>query len=127
MTLAASALAVLVVDDSRSARLVATRTLEKMGCRVVTAESGGAALQMLEQDQDISIVVTDMVMPAMSGVSLMQLVRQNYSTRGIRLIALTVEQDPASIETFLASGACAVLQKPLRASEFERVIRETVH
>ena len=71
-----SRLSVLVVDDDG---LVLTSTcllLEDLGHRVIAATSGAQALKMLEGDQAIDLVITDMAMPQMSGAQLADAIRR---------------------------------------------------
>jgi two-component system, cell cycle response regulator CpdR len=58
---------VLVVDDDQDVLEVVAAMLEDLGCNVVTAESGRAALDLLEQNRRIEILITDINMPGMDG------------------------------------------------------------
>ena len=58
---------VLVVDDDPNVLEVVAAMLDDLGCDVVTAESGRAALDLLEQNQQIAILITDINMPGMDG------------------------------------------------------------
>lgn len=58
---------VLVVDDDPDVLEVVATMLEDLGCDVVTASSGSAALDMLEQNPRITILITDINMPGMDG------------------------------------------------------------
>jgi two-component system cell cycle response regulator CpdR len=58
---------VLVVDDDSDVLEVVAAMLEDLGCNVVTAESGWAALNLMEQNQRIAILITDINMPGMDG------------------------------------------------------------
>jgi CheY-like chemotaxis protein len=59
---------VLVVDDEAVVRHALRRVLERDGMTVLEAESGGAALRLLADDADVDVVVSDVLMPEMSGV-----------------------------------------------------------
>lgn len=61
---------VLVVDDVGYSRHYHTRLLQKFGFKSLAAESGAQALQVLEEDPTIGIVLTDLIMPEMDGVEL---------------------------------------------------------
>ncbi|WP_314955898.1 response regulator [Bradyrhizobium cosmicum] len=58
---------VLVVDDDPGVLDVLVGMLEELGCTVVSAQSGPAALDQLRQNQEISILITDINMPGMDG------------------------------------------------------------
>jgi|GEM_PF-777563 len=66
---------VLVVDDDASIRLVLHRLLTSHGYRVSVAEDGHQALDLLDRHDDVAIVLTDLMMPRMSGEELLQVLR----------------------------------------------------
>ena len=66
---------VLVVDDDQSLRRVMEMELEEIGCEVLSAASGQEALDILST-QVISVVLTDLKMPAMSGLDLLRRIRK---------------------------------------------------
>ena len=64
---------VLVVDDEAAIRLSAQQTLESFGYRVLTADGGAEALALFEaHKQEIDVVLTDMMMPGMDGLAIIQ-------------------------------------------------------
>ena len=109
---------VLVIDDEAAIRQVIRRTLEAFGYRVVTAEGGTEALSIYVQRQaEIGAVITDMMMPAMSGVATINaLLQVNASARIIVLTGLATE---AQKEAAMAAGASEFLAKPF---SIERLI-----
>jgi len=84
---------VLVVDDDAAVQLLAQRVLQAAGCRVVTASSGMAALQLLRAGSTpggpapMDLVLTDLVMPGMSGQDLAAAVAEGWP--GLPLVAMT--------------------------------------
>ncbi|MEO0345805.1 MAG: ATP-binding protein [Pseudomonadota bacterium] len=67
---------VLVVDDEPNVRDVVTKTLENLGCRVIAADSGAAALE-LAATRAFDVVLTDIIMPGMSGIELVETLRRD--------------------------------------------------
>ena len=67
---------VLVVDDDAAVLEVMSGMLEDLGCRTVTASSGTEALEHLAKDSQISVLITDINMPAMDGNELAELARR---------------------------------------------------
>jgi two-component system, cell cycle sensor histidine kinase and response regulator CckA len=102
---------VLVIDDEAAIRQVIRRTLEAFGYRVVTAEGGPEALSIYVQRQaEIGAVITDLMMPAMSGVATINaLVQVNAYVRIIVLTGLATE---AQKKAAMAAGASEFLAKP---------------
>jgi CheY-like chemotaxis protein len=102
---------VLVIDDEAAIRQVIRRTLEAFGYRVVTAEGGPEALSIYVQRQaEIGAVITDLMMPAMSGVATINALLQVNAY--VRIIALTGLATEAQKEAAMAAGASEFLAKP---------------
>jgi signal transduction histidine kinase/ActR/RegA family two-component response regulator len=68
---------VLVVDDDPEVRWIIAQYLQEMGCVVTEAESGRAALAILEQNTPCDLMVTDLVMPGLSGLDTLRLARRD--------------------------------------------------
>ncbi len=79
---------VLVVDDEESIRKLACRILEKNGYRTLEAEHGQAALAVLKSETTpVSVLLTDMLMPVMDGITLIRTLRESGSK--IKMIAMS--------------------------------------
>lgn len=116
---------VLVVDDEKIMRTVAKTILEECGYRVLLAEDGEEGLRLFQQfRQDVSIVLMDMVMPKMDGVSTCrEILKIAPDTRIV--LASGFKQDER-IETALNLGAMAFLQKPYTMDRLSRIISQTL-
>jgi CheY-like chemotaxis protein len=112
---------VLVIDDEAAIRQVIRRTLEAFGYRVVTAEDGPEALSIYVQRQaEIAAVITDMMMPAMSGVATINaLLHVNANVRIIVLSGLATE---AQKEAAMAAGASEFLAKPFTIEKLMKTL-----
>src|SRR6266478_297964 len=73
----ASGAHILVVDDDTDVRWIVAQDLQEMGCIVTEAESGRAALAILERNKPCDLMVTDLVMPGLSGLDTLRLARCN--------------------------------------------------
>jgi DNA-binding NtrC family response regulator len=79
---------VLVVDDDATVRRVLSLTLESAGFRVLTADDGRHALAVLASARDVvDLILTDVVMPEMSGVTLAQQVFAQDATARVCLMS----------------------------------------
>ncbi|WP_128926931.1 response regulator [Bradyrhizobium guangxiense] len=67
---------VLVVDDDLAVLDVIVGMLEDLGCQVISAQNGQDALDRLKQNQDISVLITDINMPGMDGHELAELAKR---------------------------------------------------
>lgn len=106
---------VLLVEDDRSVRRYLEVTLQRSGYRVVTAEDGLEAMK-LALSTDIDVVVTDAIMPHLSGQELARFLRSNSKVSGLPIILLTGQENKE------AAGASenlidAFLYKPVKATE----------
>ena len=113
-----SGTAILVVDDEGAVRRFALRVLEREGYRVVEARDGIEAFELIRQGHEFDAVVSDIVMPRMNGVELMQ------------ALSTTSPELPVILMSGYATGAlaelginapCAILPKPFPA---ERLLQE---
>jgi DNA-binding response OmpR family regulator len=116
---------ILLVDDDRSVRTFTTRVLRRAGFRVVTADSGDAALAVFEQHADqVELVVTDVVMPGMTGASLSGRLRERKP--GLRVLFVSgYPADLATGERLVPYGA-ALLAKPFTGAELVARVREVL-
>lgn len=106
----------LIVDDDLSYRLFMRQVLELAGFAVVVESSGRSALRRLEE-QPVAVLVTDLVMPEIEGLELIELVKRGFPD--IRIIAVSgssPEGGKAYLRMAELVGAHAALQKPFSGS-----------
>lgn len=116
---------VLLVEDEDAVRKVAKRALESHGYHVVEAASGADALRLMAQsDLQVDIVVSDVVMPGMSGRQLAEHVRA--SRPDIRLLFMSGYTDDAIVRHGIVKANEAFLQKPFSPSALARKVREVL-
>lgn len=113
---------VLVVDDSRAHRRLMTRTLERWGYAAVEAESGERALEIC-RSQDIGLVVSDWMMPGISGVEFCRAYREMFRDRPGYIILLTAQTEREVLAEGLESGADDFLSKPVSSIELHARLR----
>jgi two-component system cell cycle response regulator DivK len=100
---------VMVVDDDRDARTIYRDYLRAMGCRVVTARDGAAALARVAHCKP-DLIVMDLVMPRVDGWTAARRLRELPRTRHVPIIALTAM--PTSRNSARRAGCDAFLAKP---------------
>jgi chemotaxis protein histidine kinase CheA/ActR/RegA family two-component response regulator len=104
---------VLVVDDSRSIREVASAILSQAGFAVETCVDGWDAWELL-QDRPFDLLVTDLEMPRIDGHELIAKVRGSAALEQLPIAVLTSRTSDATRDRVLTGGADAFVPKPLR-------------
>jgi len=116
---------ILIVDDEQAIRDILAEALRLMGHHVETAGDGLEAVQKIEQE-DFSIVITDMMMPRMDGMELIEYLVNNR--KGIDIIAITGHTMSYQYTDVIAAGAADFIAKPFTINELEaklkRIFRE---
>lgn len=117
---------VLVVEDYPLNAEVTKEMLELMGCVVDIAESGKAALDLLEEN-DYHLILMDIQMPNMDGLATAREIRKLPGKKGqIPIVALTANALHGDKEKYLAGGMDDFISKPLKSSDIERVLAKYV-
>ena len=101
---------VLLVDDELSFLDIVTKRLSKRNIQVRTASSGEDALQMLENDSSIEIVILDVKMPGMDGLETLSEIKKNHDY--VEVIILTGHASVESAIEGMRLGAIDYLMKP---------------
>ena len=107
---------ILIAEDNRVNQRMLTFTLRQSGHTVVTAFHGVEALEQLAQHQ-VDLVIADIDMPEMDGVTLVKHVRADQRYAALPVIVLTASGEDEDYETARAAGADDVLTKPASSSE----------
>ena len=120
MPLAVTCLA-LVVDDDRDVREVTSAKLREMGLRVIDTGTGVAALDLLERNPEVGLLVADFAMPGMSGAEVAM--RARLRRPGLPVIFVTGYADQSALAEV---PDAVVVQKPYRQDELERQVAALV-
>jgi len=107
----------IVIDDSKSMRMILKRIMGNLGYEVMEAEHGQDALDKLETAIDSlpDVALIDWNMPVMDGLSFVQRVRTDNRFRPITLMMVTTESEQSQIVRALAAGAHEYVIKPFTA------------
>lgn len=109
---------ILLVEDALETRYILSMTLQKYGYEVITADNGKTAWEILQQQTDIQLVLSDWMMPIMDGIQLCQAIRnkQNWHSY-IYFILLTANCDEDAVIQGMEAGADDFLLKPVNLDE----------
>jgi CheY-like chemotaxis protein len=113
---------ILFVDDDPIIHRLVTKYLK--GWDVTSVFSGQEALEFLEK-RNFVIVVTDLRMPGMDGLELLNRIKTKYNNR-VQVIVITVSDDLEDLVGALDGGASDFLLKPLKKEILMEVLRHTV-
>ena len=113
---------VLVVDDDQTSLKIITKLLDAAGHRVLTAKDGKEALTSLAEPLP-DLIVSDWMMPEMSGLELCREVKSNDKTSWIYFILLTAKSETQNIVEGLDGGADEYLVKPFDHKELVARVR----
>jgi two-component system, chemotaxis family, chemotaxis protein CheY len=103
---------ILIVDDSSSLRTVVKIALQRAGYEVVEACDGADGLVKINQLSKVHLIVSDVNMPNMDGISFVQAVKQHPRHKFAPVIMLTTEDQAAKKDQGRAAGAKAWIVKP---------------
>jgi CheY-like chemotaxis protein len=113
----------LVVDDSKSARVILSRMLEKYDIEVDMAESAEQAIEYLKHERPDAIFM-DHLMPGMDGLQAVQAIKSNPQTAMIPIMMYTSQEGELYVGQARALGAMGVLPKQVRPVDVSKVLYE---
>ena len=103
----------VVVDDSKSVRLILSKTLGELGWKVEQAGDGRAALSLLDsQPSPAKLVLIDWNMPEMNGLELVREIRLRNRMSASKLMMVTTETEFDQMKSALDAGADEYVMKP---------------
>ena len=116
---------IMTVDDSASVRMMVAFTLKESGYNVIEAVNGIDALEKLESS-DISLIIADINMPEMDGISMVKKIRGHKEHRFIPVIMLTTESHESIRERGREAGATGWIVKPFKPEQLLGVTRKVL-
>jgi two-component system, chemotaxis family, chemotaxis protein CheY len=103
----------LVVDDSKTIRIILGRILKELGYEVCEAGNGKEALKIMESEKAaVNLVLADWNMPEMNGLELLKQLRQDPDLASLKVIMVTTETELDHMVSALEAGANEYIMKP---------------
>ena len=116
---------ILTVDDSASVRMTTNITLSNAGFTVTEAVDGVDGLNKAKAAQ-YDLIVTDLNMPNMDGLTMIEQIRKLPSQAGVPIIFLTTESDADLKARAKAAGATGWLTKPFDAENLVKIVKKVL-
>ena len=116
---------ILSVDDSASALQMVKLTLAAAGYQVVQATNGAEGLAKA-RSAAVDMVITDLNMPVMDGLTLIRELRKLPAFKGVPIVFLTTESDPGMKQQAKAAGATGWITKPVQQDQLVAVVRKVL-
>jgi CheY-like chemotaxis protein len=91
--------------------------------QVINASNGYEAINLLERTDELSLVLMDVMMPEMDGLTAMREIRKRPELKRLPIIALTAKAMPDDLEACMAAGANDYIAKPLDVEKLLSLIR----
>ncbi|HOW56826.1 MAG TPA: sigma-54 dependent transcriptional regulator [Smithellaceae bacterium] len=114
---------ILIVDDELNMRLVLSAMLKKEGFEVTAAADGREAIQIL-QAKPVSVVITDLKMPSINGMELLDHITNKYPK--IPVIMITAHGTVATAVEALKKGALDYIMKPFELADLKNIIAKAI-
>ena len=114
---------ILAVDDEENIRNLITYTFEEHNLEVMTAENGKAAITILENNP-IDVIITDLLMPTMTGLDLIREMKKRKSA--IPIIIITAYGNTEMVKEIIAEGVFRLIEKPLDFDILVPIVRDAI-
>jgi two-component system, chemotaxis family, chemotaxis protein CheY len=102
----------LVIDDSRTVRVIIGSILREMGHDVLEAANGREGLERLRESSAVELILVDWNMPEMNGLDFIKAVRSQSDYDPVRIMMVTTETEQEQLLRALDAGANEYLMKP---------------
>ena len=114
---------ILAVDDEENIRNLITYTFEEHNLEVMTAENGKAAITILENNP-IDVIITDLLMPTMTGLALIREMKKRKSA--IPIIIITAYGNTEMVKEIIAEGVFWLIEKPLDFDILVPIVQDAI-
>jgi two-component system chemotaxis response regulator CheY len=118
---------ILVVDDSAAIRNEVSAFLKSKNFTVETAIDGKDGLNKLRDDREVKLVISDVNMPNMDGLTMAEKIRSELGNQTVNIIMLTTENDPNMKNRGKAAGVKGWIVKPFNGANAIGAIQKLVN
>ena len=104
---------VLIVDDEPTTRFLIRRFVHDLGHVVIESSNGRRAWDVLWDNRDIDLVITDLMMPEMTGEGLIQMIRASSELKNLPILVITAQTEADEMKYLVDLGASGFARKPI--------------
>jgi two-component system response regulator len=118
---------ILLVEDNPDDELLTLRALKRVPAKleITVARDGQEALDKLSESTGLpDLMLLDLKLPKLSGLEVLQRIRQNARTSHLLVVVLTSSDEPSDIKSSYKNYANSYIRKPVAFEEFGRVVSE---
>ena len=108
---------ILIAEDDATTRLKMVGLARKLGHEVIQSSNGRRAWELLDDNPDIGMLITDVVMPEMDGKALISMLRADSRFGSLPVLIVSHQVGVREVADYLENGATAFLRKPLEREE----------
>jgi len=117
---------VVIAEDDYQIRSLIAHTVEEMGYVAIQCSTGSKALHVIQDNPDVACLITDMVMPELSGEDLIKILRCRVNTERLPIVIISAITRYEDIAHLLDLGASRFMTKPIDFEELQETLRVLV-
>ncbi len=117
---------ILIIDDSQAVRLSVRAALVDAGFAVIEAGDGEEGRKTIREHDDLGLVLCDVNMPRMDGLSMLELVKSDPQHASLPILMLTTEGEPSMVRRARDAGARGWIVKPFEAEALVTAVRRVI-
>lgn len=117
---------ILIADDSESIRVVVGLALREAGFDVIVAKDGQDALNLLQLNEHVSLIISDLNMPILDGILFLKEVRKLDKFKSLPFLILTTESQETKKMEAKNSGATGWIIKPFVKEKLIAVVNKVI-
>ena len=122
-----SVVKILVVEDHPLNRTIIQSALgDRLGCSTLLAADGREALSMLAKNQDVGLIITDLNMPEIDGIELIETIRNHPVHKKIPIIVCTMDSSVEKVVQVARLGVTHFIAKPIKVPQLQEKVREAL-
>ncbi len=115
---------ILAVDDSKMMLRIISSTIEMLGFEPINACNGREALEVLQKEQDIALVLLDWNMPELNGMDTLKAIKEDEQFAQLPVMMVTTEGEKKNVVRAIQAGAKHYLTKPFNQQDLATRIME---